>query len=200
MGTDNQGEKNGDTKRSIAVGGVYSGMSLLPQSGLADGFYIVSKLSNKAITIVPEGVQLQQTELTWPGNEPSSDADLTIVYSGSVTNPANFAAGTYNTYRIQWGSISPSTLINEFWSLQGTAATWGMPIVSMPSAELDNQRFIIQPTGNADTSIYIRILNTGRYVQIAGGSDVNTTVGAKVEQSDFSGDLNQKFFVKKRAY
>lgn len=180
--------------------GLTTGVSVLPQTSLQDRYYIVSKMSEKAITIVPEGAQLEQTELVWTGNEPSSKADLTICYFGTVTDPANFQPGTYTVYKIQWGSLNPYTLCNQFWDLDQSSAAEGAAIISWPSLNQDNQKFVFEPTGDADSSVYIRCLATGKYLQIAGGSDVNTSIGAKVEQRTFAANASQKFFVNVRTY
>jgi len=194
-------DQNGKNSQSASHRtGLTTGVTVLPDSGLQDRYYILSKIANKAITIVPEGTQLEQTELVWTGNEPSSKADLTICYFGTVTNPAFFQPGTYTMYKIQWGSLTPYTLNNQFWDVEYASWAEGAPIISWPSKPQNNQLFIFQPTGDADNSVYIRNLASGKYVQVAGGSDVNTSIGAKLEQSSFSGNVNQKFFVNVRTY
>ena len=173
-----------------------SQIALLPTSGIQDKYYIVAKVSNRAITVVTEGSQLQQTELCFDTAGPSDKADLSICYFGKKNNPENLKPGTYTIYKIQWGSLVPYTLFNHFWDVYNSSKEEGAPVISWPSRDQDNQLFVFESTGDTDNSVYIRSLSSGKYLQIAGYD--NTVAGAKLEQRSYSGDINQKFFIRKR--
>ncbi|PZF74577.1 RICIN domain-containing protein [Taibaiella soli] len=198
MATDSQVKNPKNVKGATARVGATTGISVLPQSGVQDQYYIVSKVSNRALTNPGSiGVQMLQTELVSPGTVPSSNADLTIAYYGNVTNPANFDPGSYTAYRIQWGSMNPNTLTNSFWDV---LSSWqdGSSAVVWSRIDQDSQLFVFQRTGAADSSVYIRNLFSGKYLQIRGTQDVNITSGAVVEQWSYSGNPNQKFFINVR--
>lgn len=181
--------KDGDKPAAVAT--------LPPQGTQEDSYYLVSKLSDRALTIVPESKQIEQTDLCSGGQTPSAKADLTIYHIRDVSNSV-LGSGTYAAYKIQWGKLNPSSLINQFWDLENSSTANGAPIISWPSREQDNQQFVFVPTGDTDGSYYIRNLATGKYLQIAGNEWVNKTSGAKLEQWGFNASLNQKFFLRKR--
>lgn len=182
-------QSTNNSKQAITGNGVLD----LPKSGIKDGFYIVSKRSNRAITKVSEGVQLVQTELC-DSQLPSSSADLTINYTGNVL----INNTSYKTYKIQWGSLNPYSLSNKFWDIYNNSSSNNTPVISWPSVNHDNQKFVFEETGDADGSVYIKNVGTGSYLQIAGGSDVNTSSGAVLETYTLTKNSNQKFFIKTR--
>lgn len=168
-----------------------NGVNDLPQTvgEQKDIYYIVSKHSNRALTKVPIGQQIVQTELA-DQNPPSSQADLTIYYKqNDIVSGVTRAA-----YKLQWGNLN--TLTNSFWDLENSTTADGGRILTWNSVVGANQNFYFSVTGDADGSVYIQNASSGKYLQIGGSA--NTSSGAVLQQNSFTGQSIQKFFIKKR--
>lgn len=168
-----------------------NGVNDLPQTvgQQKDIYYIVSKHSNRALTKVPVGDQIVQTELA-DVTPPSSQANLTIYYKQN-----DFVGGVLSAaYKLQWGTLT--TLTNAFWDLENSTTADGGRIITWPSVVGTNQNFYFRVTGDADGSVFIQNASSGKYLQIGGSA--NTSSGAVLQQNSFTGQSIQKFFIIKR--
>jgi uncharacterized protein (TIGR02145 family) len=163
-------------------------IEVLPKNvGSKDGFYIVSKHSYRALTIVDKTKQIEQTDHVFPNNEytrPSSRADITIDFEGNTID------GT-RVYRIQWGNLSTRT--NSFWEV--SSKDGGAPVTTQASRLGDSQKFVFEPTGDPDNSVYIRNLDTGKYLQVAGNAENNIKSGGVLEQQPLARNQGQRFLI-----
>ena len=181
--------------------GANAQISSLPPYGIsASDFVVTSKHSSRALVKSASGEQITQTDYYSNINLIPSTADVTIDNFGTVTNPPHFPPGVYTTYKFQWGNRTPSkySLTNSFWDVSGASDAEGTQLITWRSLVQDNQRFIVQATGDDDGSVYLLALHSGKALQIAGNSTVSLNTGAKVEQRSLYNTSNQKFFIQKR--
>jgi ribosomal protein S6E (S10) len=150
------------------------------------GFYLVNKRSQRAVTRVPNGNVVLQTEHVFPNNTftpPTMQADISI-YNQDINSQTK-------AYKIQWGN--EHTRANNFWELHDALIGEGAPVVTTASKANDlRQMFIFEPTGDSDNSFYIKNVVKGMYLQIKQGSRES---GARLEQGIFRGDNSQKFYL-----
>lgn len=163
--------------------------------GNTSGYYITSKVANRALTRTKQGTQIAQTQMAY-SSEPDASADITFSYFGDLTNPDGFAPGTYTAYKIQWGNAN--TLNNLFWDIYGGYTNEGTALITWPCMNASNQVYIVQWTGDYDSAVYIRSLASGKYLQVVGPSPYNTESGATISLHRGNFDVNQKFYIRKR--